>query len=120
MTEPAFLSATRTAYDTVAVDYARLVATELDTKPLDRALLATFAELVLADGAGPVADLGCGPGRITVHLQALGLAAFGVDLSREWSPRRDAATRACGSSRGRSPRWTSPTAGSAVPSRGTP
>ncbi len=81
MTEPAFLSATRSAYDTVAVDYARLVATELDTKPLDRALLATFAELVLADDAGPVADLGCGPGRITVHLQALGLAAFGVDLS---------------------------------------
>ncbi len=30
---------------------------------------------------GQVADLGCGPGRITAHLRDLGLDAFGVDLS---------------------------------------
>ncbi|WP_084401024.1 class I SAM-dependent DNA methyltransferase [Lentzea albidocapillata] len=49
----------------------------LDTRPLERAMLAAFAEL--ADG--PVADLGCGPGHLTAHLHSLGLDAFGLDLS---------------------------------------
>lgn len=80
-TEPADLTATRAAYDTVAADYAELARGELAAKPFDRAMLATFAELVLADGGPPVADLGCGPGRITAHLDSLGVAAFGVDLS---------------------------------------
>jgi SAM-dependent methyltransferase len=79
--EPFDLSTTRAAYDTVAVDYANLLSTELAAKPLDRALLATFAELVHAAGSGPVADLGCGPGRITAHLHSLGLSIFGVDLA---------------------------------------
>ena len=83
MTEPEYVRATRAAYDTVAVDYARLLSTELAAKPLDRAVLAVFAELVLADGGGPVGDLGCGPGRVTAHLASLGLDAFGVDLSPE-------------------------------------
>jgi hypothetical protein len=43
MTEPTYLDATRAAYDTVAVDYAELLRTELAAKPLDRALLAAFA-----------------------------------------------------------------------------
>lgn len=81
MTEPSYLRATRAAYDTVAVDYAERLRTELAAKPVDRALLAAFAELVQAAGGGPVADLGCGPGRVTAHLRALGLSAFGVDLS---------------------------------------
>jgi SAM-dependent methyltransferase len=81
MPEPTYLLATRTAYDTVAVDYAELLTTELSEKPLDRGLLATFAELVTADGGGPVGDLGCGPGRVTTHLHALGLDVFGMDLS---------------------------------------
>ncbi|MFZ0120625.1 MAG: class I SAM-dependent methyltransferase [Pseudonocardiaceae bacterium] len=34
-----------------------------------------------ADGTGPVADLGCGPGRLTAHLHSLGLSLLGVDLS---------------------------------------
>jgi SAM-dependent methyltransferase len=79
--EPSHLRATRAAYDTVAVDYAELLRSELAGKPLDRAMLATFAELVQDVGDGPVADLGCGPGRVTEHLQALGLSIFGVDLS---------------------------------------
>ncbi|MGW5940546.1 class I SAM-dependent methyltransferase [Streptomyces celluloflavus] len=83
MTEPAHLRAIRAAYDTVAADYATLLRTELDTKPLDRAMLAAFAELVRADDAGPVADLGCGPGRVTAHLHGLGVPAFGIDLSPE-------------------------------------
>ena len=81
MTEPSYLTATRTAYDTVAVDYARLLRTQLDEQPLDRAMLATFAELVRAAAVGPVADLGCGPGRVTAHLHGLGVPVFGVDLS---------------------------------------
>ena len=46
-----------------------------------RQVLATFAELTATAGLGPVADLGCGTGRITAHLESLGLDAFGVDLS---------------------------------------
>jgi SAM-dependent methyltransferase len=81
VTEPAHLRATRAAYDTVAVDYAALLHTELAGKPLDRALLGAFAELVKATGNALVADLGCGPGRVTAYLSSLGLTTFGVDLS---------------------------------------
>ncbi|TDU03163.1 methyltransferase family protein [Streptomyces sp. 846.5] len=77
-----FLQATRTAYDTVAADYAALLRNELDGKPFDRAMLAAFVDLVRGSGAeGPVGDLGCGPGRVTAHLASLGVDAFGVDLS---------------------------------------
>lgn len=86
MTETSNLSAVRASYDRVAVDYARLLGTELSGKPLDRAVLAAFAEYVRGAGAGAgggraVADLGCGPGRMTAHLDGLGVRAFGVDLS---------------------------------------
>jgi SAM-dependent methyltransferase len=81
MTEASYLSTTRTAYDAVAVRYAELFGNHLADLPLDRALIAAFAELVRAADAGPVADLGCGPGPVTGHLQSLGLTAFGVDLS---------------------------------------
>ncbi|GAA3320016.1 hypothetical protein GCM10017710_44240 [Arthrobacter ramosus] len=81
MTLPSDVHATCAAYNTVAADYAELLRNELDTKPFDRAMLGTFAELVQSSGGGTVADLGCGPGRITAHLDSLGLAAFGVDLS---------------------------------------
>jgi len=75
---PDFLQATRVAYDAVAGDYAEQFREELASKPLDRALLSWFAELTQA--AGPVA-LGCGPGSVTAHLNALGVTAFGIDLS---------------------------------------
>lgn len=75
------LDATRDAYETVAEDYERLLRDELDGKPLDRAMLAAFSALVRAPAPGPVADLGCGPGRVTAHLHALGVDAFGIDLS---------------------------------------
>ncbi|MDT0327767.1 class I SAM-dependent DNA methyltransferase [Nocardiopsis lambiniae] len=80
MTESTHLDRTRAAYDTVAADYAEIARDDLDDKPLDRALLAAFAERVRA-GTGEVADLGCGPGRITAFLRSLGVEAFGVDLS---------------------------------------
>ncbi|KUL80423.1 MULTISPECIES: class I SAM-dependent DNA methyltransferase [unclassified Streptomyces] len=79
MTEADFLTATRTFYDAIAEDYARLFEDEMARRPLERAVLRVFAELV--SGRGPVADLGCGPGRTTARLAALGLDVFGVDLS---------------------------------------
>jgi ubiquinone/menaquinone biosynthesis C-methylase UbiE len=75
------LDAVRASYDRVAADYADLLRDELAAKPVDRAALALFAELVAADGGGEVADLGCGPGRVTMHLAALGLTVRGIDLS---------------------------------------
>ncbi|MBT2443903.1 class I SAM-dependent methyltransferase [Streptomyces sp. ISL-36] len=75
------LRATAEAYDAVAVLYADLVRKGLDGLPLDRAVLAAFAELARATDAGPVADLGCGPGYMTAHLCDQGLDVFGVDLS---------------------------------------
>jgi SAM-dependent methyltransferase len=81
VTEPDFLRATRASYDAVAVDYAVRFGNELAAKPLDRAMLTGFAELVLAGGGGPVADVGCGTGRVTAVLDGLGLRASGIDLS---------------------------------------
>ncbi|MCX5060609.1 MULTISPECIES: class I SAM-dependent methyltransferase [unclassified Streptomyces] len=79
MTDTDFLTATRTFYDAVADDYADQFRDGLTHRPLDRALLTAYAELV--GGDGPVADLGCGPGRTTGYLASLGLQVFGLDLS---------------------------------------
>jgi SAM-dependent methyltransferase len=81
VTEPAFLTSTRTSYDTVAVDYAEHAKHWLAGNPLDRAVLGMFAELVLDAGGGPVADIGCGTGLATAHLHGLGVDVFGIDLS---------------------------------------
>ncbi|MFF1955556.1 class I SAM-dependent DNA methyltransferase [Streptomyces sp. NPDC058220] len=81
MTEPSYLRETRASYDTVAVDYAKLVPPAFEADVLGRAMLGALAELVRAAGSGPVADVGCGPGHVTAYLQSLGLTAFGVDLS---------------------------------------
>ncbi|MEU8503167.1 methyltransferase domain-containing protein [Streptomyces brevispora] len=75
------LTATRAYYDTVAEDYAERVRDAFAQDVWGRAMLAGFAEEVRADGGLPVADLGCGPGHVTAHLDALGLSASGVDLS---------------------------------------
>ncbi|MET9019559.1 class I SAM-dependent methyltransferase [Actinopolymorpha sp. NPDC004070] len=76
-----WLADTRTSYDTVAASYAERLRGALAGAPYLRAGLAVFAELVHAAGDGPVADVGCGPGHVTAHLHALGLDAFGLDLS---------------------------------------
>ncbi|MFG6194019.1 class I SAM-dependent methyltransferase [Nonomuraea sp. JJY05] len=85
MTEtPSYLTTTAESYDAVAVIYAEFVQGQLDRQPLDRAALAAFAEFVRTGDAGTsVAELGCGPGHMTVHLRELGLDAFGIDLSPE-------------------------------------
>lgn len=74
-----WLEQTRTSYDTVAVSYAEILRGELAELPYERAVLAAFAERVGSGAA--VADVGCGPGRVTAHLHSLGLHAFGIDLS---------------------------------------
>lgn len=81
MVEHDAFSTTREAYDAAAPAYAELFRDTLRDSPLDRAILGAFAEYVGAGGDGQVADLGCGPGHVTAHLDALGLAAFGVDAS---------------------------------------
>lgn len=83
VTESSALRDTRAAYDAIAAQYAELFSNVLETLPMERALLAAFAELVQGHGAGPVADIGCGPGHVTAHLHALGLTTFGIDLSSE-------------------------------------
>ena len=81
MRVPNWIEDTRTSYDTVAVSYADLLRDALANEPFQRGVLALFAELIHAQEAGPVADVGCGPGRITAHLHRVGLEAFGIDLS---------------------------------------
>jgi hypothetical protein len=58
--EPDFLRATRASYDAVAADYASRFHDELTAKPLDRAMLTGFADLVRAAGGGgsPTSDAG--------------------------------------------------------------
>ncbi|MFJ3977398.1 class I SAM-dependent DNA methyltransferase [Streptomyces sp. NPDC090021] len=77
---PAHLRATADAYDAVVALYADLARDWLDGVPLDRSVIAAFADLART-GGGPVAELGCGPGYVTAHLRDLGLDVFGVDLS---------------------------------------
>ncbi|MDX3579819.1 class I SAM-dependent methyltransferase [Streptomyces sp. FL07-04A] len=79
MTSPDFVTTTRAFYDAVAEDYAELFVDELAARPLERAVLAAYAELV--GPGGRVADLGCGPGRTTARLASLGLDVSGLDLS---------------------------------------
>ena len=81
MTQVTQRQATAAAYDAAAARYAGFVRGELDGLPLDRAVLAAFAECVLARGPGLTADVGCGPGRIGAHLAGLGLDVLGVDVS---------------------------------------
>lgn len=67
------------SYDRVADEYAARIAHELAHKPLDRKLLARFADQVR--GLGAVYDLGCGPGHVTRYLHEHGASVSGIDLS---------------------------------------
>ncbi|GAA2200651.1 class I SAM-dependent methyltransferase [Streptomyces bangladeshensis] len=70
---------TQIFYDAIAEDYAAHFRDPLADRPLERAVLAAFAEQV--GPGGLVADLGCGPGEVTAHLAGLGLSVYGLDLS---------------------------------------
>jgi SAM-dependent methyltransferase len=67
------------SYDAVAKEYVRRIAGELEHKRLDRELLDRFAASVR--DAGPVCDMGCGPGHVTRYLHDRGLPICGYDLS---------------------------------------
>jgi SAM-dependent methyltransferase len=79
----AWLSDTRSSYDTDAVGYAEKVRGLLDEMSYLRASLTLFAEQVRESGGGPVVDVGCGPGYVTRYLHDAGVDAFGIDLSPE-------------------------------------
>ncbi|MFJ5997992.1 class I SAM-dependent methyltransferase [Streptomyces sp. NPDC092370] len=79
MADADFLIETRKFYDTVAEAYAVHFGDLGAGTPLDLGVLSGFAGLV-GEG-GEVADLGCGPGRVTAFLASRGLSVFGLDLS---------------------------------------
>lgn len=81
MTSPDHRTQTRHGYDVVAHDYADLVADLSAETALDVAMIDGFADRCLDARLGPVADVGCGPGRVSAHLDARGVDVFGVDLS---------------------------------------
>jgi SAM-dependent methyltransferase len=80
---PDHQSRVRVSYDAVTDAYIDRVLDELRHKPLDRALLAAFAEqLQERFGIGAsICDAGCGPGHVGAFLAGLGLAVTGIDLS---------------------------------------
>jgi SAM-dependent methyltransferase len=67
----------------VASAYAATFVDELSHKPFDRELLSRFATAVAdrSQSAGPVCDLGCGPGHIGAFLAEQGVRTVGLDLS---------------------------------------
>ncbi|MFE3021048.1 class I SAM-dependent methyltransferase [Streptomyces sp. NPDC059256] len=81
MSNLSHLAAVRDSYDTVALDYVEQVRSPAELDPLSRSMLNAFAEIVRTAGLGPVADVGCGPGKVTAYLAAQGVSAFGLDLS---------------------------------------
>lgn len=76
---PDFLATTRDGYDRAAVHYVARFQNHLDDRPVDRAMIGAFAELV---GRGSrVLDVGCGTGVAAAALAAAGLDVTGIDLS---------------------------------------
>lgn len=77
--EPDRIKSLRAGYDEVAEEYVRRIYDELAHKPLDRELLDAFA--AETKGAGPVCDLGCGPGHVSRYLRDRGVDVTGLDLT---------------------------------------
>lgn len=77
MPAPDFLTATRSSYDTIAVDYAEHFRDEMARKPVELSALSLFASVV----DGPVLEVGCGTGLVTAELVKLGVDVSGLDLS---------------------------------------
>lgn len=73
------LDATAAGYDALAEEYARRLFDELDNKPFDRAFLQRFSAIA---PAGPILDVGCGPGHVGRFVHDLGRDIYGVDISQ--------------------------------------
>lgn len=71
----------REGWDAVATAYAALLPDMTIEAPLDRSVLSAFVQLTREAGHGPVADIGCGAGRLTFHLAKQELRVVGLDLS---------------------------------------
>ncbi len=72
-----YLTATRDGYDAIAEAYVQRYRNYLAHKPFDVAMLDVFAGLA----RGTVADVGSGPGEVSAHFAARGVAVTGIDLS---------------------------------------
>lgn len=79
MNDPIEAPSITQSYDRIADVYAERFFEELDEKPLDRALLALFADEVR--DRGRVVDVGCGPGQVARALHARGVEVTGLDAS---------------------------------------
>jgi SAM-dependent methyltransferase len=71
----------RESYDRIAEEYAEHFRDELAHKPFDRKVLEWLVEKV--GDAGPICDMGCGPGQIARYLDDRGARVCGIDLSAE-------------------------------------
>ena len=84
MPEGDHVAAARAVYDASADAYLEFVGTEISSAteaPVDRSVLTAFIDLLAAGTSGRVADVGCGPGRVTALLAAHGLDVVGLDVS---------------------------------------
>lgn len=78
------VTSARAVYDASAEWYLGFVGTELSSATedaVDRSLLVAFGELVAELPPAPVADVGCGPGRVAALLSRLGVDVVGIDVS---------------------------------------
>lgn len=80
-------------YEVIADEYARTFPNGFESRPLDRAILHSFAELAVRSGGTRALDVGCGPGQAAAELASCGLRTEGVDgsaamiaLARQGSP----------------------------------
>ncbi len=86
MTNPEYIASTRKVYDFSAAHFASAVGTTVTAafeRPIDRAILSSLVEDLVAVDQARVLDIGCGVGRITAYLHERGLDVRGVDLSPE-------------------------------------
>lgn len=77
------LTTVRTAYDTVAEAYARVIPDTSIESLLDMAMVDEFSGHVRSTANRLVIDAGCGAGRLSSYLSQTGLNVTGVDLSPE-------------------------------------
>ena len=78
--------AVASSYDRVAAKYEERFLDELDDKPRDRELLATFAASV----RDPVVEVGCGPGQVGAYVRRCGRRVVGADISSSMASRSSA------------------------------